>query len=70
MIGARVHHAGVTWAVVDWLDDPPSVVLQALDQSVIQSNRHGESHRRVPATWTVPADPAHPVIRELLSATR
>ena len=54
-IGKRVVHAGADWWLVDVLDDPPALVLERRGAArVVQSDRHGEAHRRVPERTCLP----------------
>ena len=53
LIGRRVVSNGVECTIIEVLDDLPALVLQASD-TVIQPDQHGEAHRRVPTTFTVP----------------
>lgn len=57
-IGRTVRHMGMACRVVEVLDDGPALVLQGAD-AVIQANRFGDAHRRVPHTYTVPVRDAH-----------
>lgn len=55
MIGLHVRHDGIACAVIEVLEDGPSLVLQALsDTTTIQPNQYGDATRRVPVTYTVP----------------
>ncbi len=56
MIGLRVIHLGSHCQVVEVLEDGPALVLLDLEEShsTIQADQHGEAHRRVPVTYTIP----------------
>jgi hypothetical protein len=55
LIGIRVSYRGDQYEVIEVLEDGPSVVLRQLgEQRVIQSNYHGNPHRRVQETLMVP----------------
>lgn len=55
MIGLRVLHMDCECQVVEVLEDGPSLVLMDMEtHSTIQADQHGEAHRRVPVTYTVP----------------
>ncbi len=56
MIGLQVMHLGCPCQVVEVLEDGPSLVLLDLEESrsTIQADQHGEAHRRVPVTYTIP----------------
>ncbi len=60
MIGLRVLHMDCECQVVEVLEDGPSLVLMDMEaHSTIQPDQHGEAHRRVPVTYTVPVlDPS------------
>lgn len=65
-IGARLQLGGINWTLREVLSNPPSLVLESVDERAIQANRHGESHRRVPRTRTVPIAPDVPEVSALL----
>lgn len=55
LIGARVRHQNRLYEILEVLDDdPPSLVLQDTHHTTIQPDQHGEAHRRVPETVTIP----------------
>lgn len=55
LIGARARYHNELYEVLEVLDDdPPSLVLQNCRHTTIQPDQHGEAHRRVPETVTVP----------------
>lgn len=55
MIGLRVVFQEKYCQVVEILDDGPHLVLESLEHhSSIQADQHGEAHRKVPKTYTVP----------------
>ncbi|QKT04854.1 hypothetical protein HUS23_14055 [Ectothiorhodospiraceae bacterium 2226] len=58
LIGRRVRHQGQDCQIIEVLDDGPTLILQG-DDAVIQANRFGEAHRRVPHTYTVPVCDEH-----------
>ncbi len=54
LIGARVDHEGVRCEIIEILEDHPTLILQDCElHPVIQTDQHGEPHRRVPTTRTV-----------------
>ena len=55
LIGQSVRYQGVKCTVIEVLEDDPALVLEAChQQTTIQPDQHGEAHRRVPTTITVP----------------
>lgn len=55
LIGSPVHYEGTRCEVIEVLEDGPALILQYADEHmVIQADQHGEAHRRVPTTLTVP----------------
>ncbi len=54
LIGERVRYLGRAWEIVEVLEDGPALVLQDVSHKVIQPDQHGEAHRRVPTTVTIP----------------
>ncbi len=55
LIGTRVTYNGHFFEIIEILEDEPAVILQTCEpQAVIQADQHGEAHRRVPSTLTVP----------------
>lgn len=55
LIGKKVDHQGVTCEVIEVLEDGPTLILQDCElHPVIQPDQHGEAHRRVPTTRTIP----------------
>ncbi len=55
LIGVRARYQNQLYEVLEILeDDPPSLVLQNVHHTTIQPDQHGEAHRRVPETVTVP----------------
>lgn len=54
-IGRRVRFHDVIFEIIEILEDGPSFVLQNCEQHTsIQPDQHGEAHRRVPETMTLP----------------
>ena len=53
-IGIKVLHQGEPCVVIEVLESPTSIVLQNAYFSTIQTNQHGDPHRRVPQTYTIP----------------
>ncbi len=55
MIGLRVFFEENHCQIIEILDDGPLLVLQTLEhRSSIQADQHGEAHRKVPKTYTIP----------------
>jgi len=55
MIGLQVTYNHVTCRIVEVLEDGPTLVLEDLElRRKIQADQHGEAHRIVPRTYTVP----------------
>lgn len=55
MIGLHVIHQGTLCQIIEILEDGPSLVLQSVEHiDIIQTNQHGEAHRRVRQTFTIP----------------
>ncbi len=55
LIGRRVRYKGELYEVFEILEhDPLALVLQNEAHLLIQPDQHGEAHRRVPETVTVP----------------
>ncbi|MDH5693116.1 MAG: hypothetical protein OEZ47_08445 [Gammaproteobacteria bacterium] len=56
MIGIRVLYRDIPCLVHEILEDGPSLVLMPsdLEDISIQADQHGEAHRRVRNTYTVP----------------
>lgn len=55
MIGLRVTYMETYCQVVEILDDGPHLVLESLERHIsIQADQHGEAHRKVPKTFTIP----------------
>ncbi len=54
-IGQRVRFHNVVYEIIEILEDGPALVLQDCEQHTsIQPDQHGEAHRRVPQTLTLP----------------
>jgi len=54
-IGKRVRFHNVVFEIIEILEDGPSFVLQDCEERTsIQPDQHGEAHRRVPQTMTLP----------------
>lgn len=54
-IGTQVHYNGIRCSVVELLEDPTCLVLQALEtRSTIQDNQFGTPQRRVTQVFTIP----------------
>ncbi len=55
LIGQKVEHNGQQCQVIEVLEDGPALILKILDrQSNIKADAHGEAHRKVPTTITLP----------------
>ncbi|MCB1874415.1 MAG: hypothetical protein KDH88_00405 [Chromatiales bacterium] len=54
LCGKRVRYLGEDLIVVDLLDEPYALVLQADGDPAIQADLHGNPCRRAPRTLTVP----------------
>lgn len=55
MIGTRVRFESRSWEIIEVLEDGPAIILQDCNQhTVIQADQHGEAHRHVPSTRTIP----------------
>ncbi len=55
LIGTRVEHEGMVCEIIEILEDDPALILQECEiHTIIQADQHGEAHRRVPTTRTVP----------------
>lgn len=55
LIGRRLVHAGHRCEVLEILEEEQAIVLCCLSgDTVIQADQHGEPHRRVPETHTIP----------------
>jgi hypothetical protein len=55
LIGLKVRHQGSQWEIIEVLEDGPTLVLRDCEMhTVIQADQHGEAHRRVPNTTTIP----------------
>lgn len=55
LIGLKVKHQGSLWEIIEVLEDGPSLVLRDCERhTVIQPDQHGEAHRRVPTTISIP----------------
>jgi len=55
LIGLKVRHQGSQWEIIEILEDGPALVLRDCEMhTVIQADQHGEAHRRVPSTTTIP----------------
>lgn len=55
LIGLKVRHQGSQWEIIEILEDGPALVLRDCEMhTVIQADQHGEAHRRVPSTITIP----------------
>ncbi len=55
LLGHSVRYQGVKCTIIEVLENDPSLVLEAChSQTIIQPDQHGEAHRRVPCTITVP----------------
>ncbi|MBL1432530.1 MAG: hypothetical protein COC09_09055 [Gammaproteobacteria bacterium] len=53
LIGRHVIYKESEYIVIEVLDEAPALVLETRD-TVIQADQHGEAHRRVPNTETIP----------------
>lgn len=55
LIGGRVRYQGGLFEIIEFLEDGPALVLQDCESNTtIQADQHGEAHRRVPHTFTLP----------------
>lgn len=55
LIGLEVHYEGRPCKIIEILEDIPALILQHHDlQTTIQADQHGEAHRKVPRTITLP----------------
>ena len=55
LIGHEVEFAGALCQIIEILEDDPTLILQHRHHlTSIQADQHGEAHRRVPSTITVP----------------
>lgn len=54
LIGARARYQGRIYEILEIIEDEPALVLQDESHSTIQADQHGDAHRRVPSTVTVP----------------
>ncbi len=55
MIGLRVIFQDTPCRIVEILDDGPHLILECIEKhKSIQPDQHGEAHRRVPQTFTIP----------------
>lgn len=56
LIGQEVNHEGRACKIIEILEDEiPAVILQHHEhQTSIQADQHGEAHRKVPSTITLP----------------
>ena len=54
LIGIRMYHQDILCQVIEVLEDGPSIVLQAVNQTRIQNNQHGGASRHAPVTYTIP----------------
>lgn len=55
LIGRHARYQGELYEIFEILEhDPPALILQNVSHTRIQADRHGEAHRRVPETVTVP----------------
>jgi hypothetical protein len=54
-LGRNVTYQGSIYEIIEVLDEPPTLILQDSEEhTTIQADQHGEAHRRVPQTRTVP----------------
>ena len=54
-IGRRARYQGRLYEIIEVLEDVPSLVLRECGtHTTIQADQHGEAHRRVPPTLTLP----------------
>lgn len=70
MIGQTVIVEGKHYLVIEVLEHNTELVLQVHQETNIQADQHGDAHRRVPVTVTVPVLTAnkmhlHPAFLEL-----
>ncbi len=55
LIGQQITIDGTAYQVIEILEDGPALILQnCSSQTTIQADQHGEAHRRVPSTITLP----------------
>jgi hypothetical protein len=55
LIGTRARYQDALFEIIEVLEDGPALVLQSYEEhTTIQADQHGEAHRRVPQTMTLP----------------
>lgn len=54
LLGLRVRHLGEVCVVIEVLDDPPSLVLQADGQASLMADHHGRPFEYAQRTHTLP----------------
>lgn len=56
LIGHEVHYDGRRCQIIEILEDGPALILQHYSEELttIQPDQHGEAHRKVPSTVTIP----------------
>ena len=55
LIGRSVDYYGIRCTIIEVIEDDLALVLEACHKyTTIQPDQHGEAHRRVPTTITVP----------------
>ena len=54
LIGLQVHYMHCNCVIVEVLEDGPSIVLRADEATCIQHDQHGDAHRHVPRTMSIP----------------
>ncbi len=66
LIGKQARYHGRVYEIIEVLDDVPSLVLRDCSHhTIIQADQHGEAHRRVPPTLTLPVPLADDGIADL-----
>jgi hypothetical protein len=54
-LGEYVSYQGTVYEIIEVLEEYPALVLQDCEEhTTIQADQHGEAHRRVPQTHTIP----------------
>jgi hypothetical protein len=71
-VGDKVIYNGKHCQLIEILEDKPALVFMCLEQSMsIQGDQHGNAHRRVNETFTIPClsethHDLHPVVKHFL----
>ncbi len=54
LLGTEVNYRGTLCRVIEFIEDPARLVLEDGNHAThVQSDQHGEAHRRVPRTYTI-----------------